>query len=377
MPSDMPRNYSIGIEEEYFLIDAHTKMVAPSMPEAFLNEAKETLGTQVMPEFLQSQIEVVTAPHVDMKAVAAELKHLRQTVGAIAAKHGLAILAAGTHPTAVWGQSQQTQKERYDTVMNDLQMIGHRDMLCGMHVHVQVPNPDDRVDVMYRMLPYLPLFVALSTSSPFWQSRRTGLKGYRLAAYDELPRTGVPELFRTREEFDSYIEALVKAGVIEDSSYVWWAIRPSLGHPTLELRAPDCCTLVDDSIAIAALYRSLTRRLVRNPWVNWDLTAVTRAIVVENKWRAQRYGVHGTFVTIDGTGAIGVGEMLDQVIEEVAADAEDLGCTSELSRCRAIVGAGTSADAQLAVFDAQRQQSASRESALGAVTDWIAAATMQ
>jgi carboxylate-amine ligase len=371
------RNYSIGIEEEYFLVDARTKMVAASMPEAFLDEAKSTLGPQVRPEFLQSQIEVVTTPHLDMAAVAAELKHLRQALGAIAARHGLAILAAGTHPTAVWGQSQQTQKERYDAVMHDLQMIGHRDMLCGMHVHVELPNPDERVDVMYRMLPYLPLFVALSTSSPFWQSRRTGLKGYRLAAYDELPRTGVPELFRTREEFDAYIEALVKAGVIEDSSYVWWAIRPSFGHPTLELRAPDCCTLVDDSIAIAALYRALARRLVRNPWLNWDLTPVTRAIIVENKWRAQRYGVHGTFVTIDGSGAITVAELLEQVIEEVAADAEELGCTGELGRCRAIVGAGTSADAQLAVFEAQRSQHASRESALGAVTDWIAVATMQ
>jgi carboxylate-amine ligase len=373
----MADKFTIGIEEEYFLVDARTKMVAESMPEAFLNAAKEALGSQVMPEFLQSQIEVVTTPHGDMATAAAELKHLRQTVAAIAAEHGLTILAAGTHPTAVWQQSQQTQKDRYDAVMHDLQMIGHRDMLCGMHVHVELPNPDDRVDVMYRMLPYLPLFVALSTSSPFWQSRRTGLKGYRLAAYDELPRTGVPELFRTREEFDAYIEALVRAGVIKDSSYVWWAIRPSLDHPTLELRAPDCCTLVDDSIAIAALYRTLARRLVRNPWLNWDLTPVTRAIVVENKWRAQRYGVHGTFVTIDGTGAIGVGEFLDQVIDEIAADAQELGCINELRRCRAIIGAGTSADAQLAVFEAQQQQSASRENALNAVTDWLAAATLQ
>src|SRR5258705_13328925 len=131
--------------------------------------------------------------------------------------------------------------------MTDRQMIGQRNSLSGMHVHVELPDPDDGFDVMSRMLPSLPLFLALSTSSPFWQSRRTGLKGYRLAAYDELPRTGVPELFRTREEFDAYVAALVHAGVIEDSSYVWWAIRPSLGHPTLELRAPDCCTLVDDS----------------------------------------------------------------------------------------------------------------------------------
>ena len=138
-----------------------------------------------------------------------------QTVAAIAAEHGLAILAAGTHPTALWRKALQTPQKRYDNVMDDLQMIGQRDLLCGMHVHVELPDPDARVDVMRRILPYLPLFVALSTSSPFWQSRATGLKGYRLAAYDELPRTGVPELFRTREEFDAYVAALVRAGVMQ------------------------------------------------------------------------------------------------------------------------------------------------------------------
>lgn len=366
-----PREYSVGIEEEYFLVDARSKAVAEVMPDAFLSAAQAALGRQVMPEFLQSQLEVVTAPHFDMAEAAAELKYLRKTVAAIAAEHGLAILAAGTHPTALWRRSQQTQKERYDTVMHDLQMIGHRDMLCGMHVHVELPNPDDRVDIMHRMLPYLPLFVALSTSSPFWQSRRTGLKGYRLAAYDELPRTGVPELFRTGEEFDAYVEALVKARVIEDSSYVWWAIRPSLHHPTLELRAPDCCTLVDDSIAIASLYRVLARNLTRHPWRNADLAPLTRAIIIENKWRA-----HGTFVTVDG-GAVSVGELLDQVIEDVIADAEALGCSNQLRRCRAIVGGGTSADAQLAVFEATSGDNATRESALGAVTDWLAAMTLQ
>src|SRR6185436_12196217 len=131
-------------------------------------------------------------------------------------------------PTALWREAQQTDKQRYDTVMHDLQMIGQRDMLCGMHVHVELPDPDLRIDVMCRMLPYVPLFLALSTSSPFWQSRCTGLKGYRLAAYDELPRSGIPPLFRTREEFDAYVAALVSSGVMVDSSYVWWAIRPSL-----------------------------------------------------------------------------------------------------------------------------------------------------
>src|SRR5438045_5648683 len=235
--------------------------------------------------------------------------------------------------------------------MEDLQMIGQRNMLCGLHVHVELPDPDDRVDIMMRMLPDLPLFIALATSSPFWRARPTGLKGYRLAGYDGVPRTRVPELVRTPAEYESYIAALVKAGVMENSSYVWWAIRPSMKHPTLELRAPDSCTLVEDSVAIAALYRTLARRLTRNPWQNWDLTAVTRAIVVENKWRAQRYGVHGTFVDISGNGAISVADLLEQVLEDVHRDAEVLGCVNEIEHCRSIVGSGTSADTQLAVFE--------------------------
>ena len=373
----MSKDYKFGIEEEYFLVDAETKSVARQMPEAFLAAVKEATGGQVAGEFLQSQIEAMTVPHTDVGQARAELRHLRQTVAAIAAEHGLAILAAGTHPTAFWTGARQSEAERYDAVMDDLQMIGQRNMLCGLHVHVELPDPDDRVDVMCRMLPYLPLFVALATSSPFWQSRATGLKGYRLAAYDELPRTGVPELFRKREDYDAYIEALTKAGVIEDSSYVWWAVRPSLKHPTLELRAPDSCTRVEDSLAIASLYRCIARHVFRNPWLNWDLTVVERALVVENKWRAQRYGIGGTFVDVGGTGAITVADMLDQTIAQVHGDAEALGCLNEVLHCRSIVGAGTSADAQLAVFEEAGGRAENRRDALRAVTDWIAAETLQ
>ena len=329
----MTDTFPFGIEEEYFLVDAQTKSVARTMPKAFLEAAKAATGGRVGGEFLQSQVEARTAPHVDTAKALKELRSLRHTVASIAAEHGLAILAAGTHPTADWGRSRQTATERYDVVMHDLQMIGRRNMLCALHVHVELPDPDQRVDVMTRMLPYLPLFVALATSSPFWRSRPTGLKGYRLAAYDELPRTGVPQLFRTKEEFDAYVAALVRAGVIEDSSYVWWAMRPSLGHPTLELRAPDCCTLVDDAVAIAALYRALARWLVRNPSINADLTAVSRAIVVENKWRAQRYGVHGTFVSEEG--AVTVVQALDQVTR---------GCRARRRSARLHRGAATLSD---------------------------------
>jgi glutamate---cysteine ligase / carboxylate-amine ligase len=384
----MGQNFSFGVEEEYFLVDAETKAIIPAMPKPFLEAAKKAAGqgslgrgkctqgrcAQVTIEMLQAQIEVATAPHTDMKAARAELRHLRRTLAEVGAEHGLGIIAAGTHPTASWRDARQTESERYDAVMEDLQMIGRRNMLCGMHVHVELPDPDARVGLMTRMLPFLPLFVALATSSPFWQSRPTGLMGYRLAAYDEEPRTGMPELFRDRKAFDTYVAALVKAGVMADASFIWWAMRPSLDHPTLELRAPDSCTLVEDSIAVAALFRVLARRLYRDPALNADLDAVGRAIAVENKWRAQRYGVHGTFVAANG--AVGVAEIIDQVIAETEEDAAALGCGAEIERCRAIVAIGTSADAQLAVFHAHGHTEG-RAAALQAVNHWLAAATLE
>jgi carboxylate-amine ligase len=372
----MAEAYRFGIEEEYFLVDAQTKSPARAMPAAFLAEAKAATEGRVTSEFLQSQIEARTAPQFDMATAAAELRELRQTLARIAADHGLAIMAAGTHPTAAWVAARQTQAARYNLVMDDLQMLGQRNMLCGLHVHVELPDPDDRVDVMTRMLPYLPLFVALATSSPFWQARPTGLKGYRLAAYDELPRTGVPELLRTTEEYDAYVAALVDAGVIEDSSYIWWAIRPSLRQPTLELRAPDSCTRVEDSIAIAALYRTLARHLVRNPWRHADLGPVDRAVVIENKWRAQRYGIDGTFVD-RVRGGISVAGMLEQTIAEIERDARALGCLAEIEQCRTIAGSGTSADAQLEVFKRANGNEDNRRAALRAVTEWIAEATLR
>jgi carboxylate-amine ligase len=366
-------SFSFGIEEEYFLVDSATKEVARKMPDGFFAAAKAALGERVTGEFLQSQIEIVTAPQIDTAAAHAELRTMRQTLGAVANDYGLAIMAAGTHPTAIWERSRQSVGERYDSVMDDLQMIGRRNMLCGMHVHVELPNPDDRVGVMTRMLPHMPLFIALSTSSPFWRSQPTGLLGYRLAAYDELPRTGLPELFKTKQEFDAYIDALVQAGVMPDASYIWWAVRPSLEHPTLELRAPDVCTSVDDAIAIAALYRAVSRRLTLNPAQNADMNAIARAIVIENKWRAQRYGVRGSFARLERDGPITVAEMLEHVIAEVTPDAEALGCLDALLHCRTIVEKGTSADRQMAIFE---QSADNPEQGLRRVSEWLVERTV-
>jgi carboxylate-amine ligase len=364
--------FQFGIEEEYFLSDAQSLQVPSETPDALFKTADFGTSGHIGREFLQAQIEVATEPHCHAADSRQELLRLRQNAAAAAAQHGLAILACGTHPQAFWRESVRSPKDRYAKVMDDLQMIGQRNMLCGMHVHVEFPDPSRRVDVMSRMLPYLPLFIALATSSPFWQGRDTGLKGYRLAAYDELPRTGLPELFRTNAEYDAYVAAMVASGAMEDASHLWWAIRPSLKYPTLELRAPDCCTRLDDTVAIAALYRSLARFLYAHPDHNAGLNVVDRALAVENKWRAQRYGAQGSFVTRSGSAA--VGEMLNRALELVAADADALGCTDEVEHCRTIVAEGTSADAQLRIFTENKHEGA--EIALHKVSCWIRDATL-
>src|SRR6202050_4544715 len=280
--------FQFGIEEEYFLSDARTLQVPSETPDALFRSADVATSGHVGREFLQAQIEVATEPHRDSATARRELQNLREHAAAAAAQHGLAILACGTHPMASWREAVQSPKDRYAQVMYDLQMIGQRNMLCGMHVHVEFADPTRRVDVMTRMLPYVPLFIAISTSSPFWQGRATGLKGYRLAAYDELPRTGLPELFRSNADYDAYVEAMVRSRAVADASHLWWSIRPSLKYPTLELRAPDCCTRLDDAIALAALYRVLARHLYVDTEHNAGLDVVDRSIAAENTWRDLR-----------------------------------------------------------------------------------------
>jgi carboxylate-amine ligase len=366
------REYGFGIEEEYFLVHADTMQAVSEAPEAFFEELSARTSGRAGHESLQAQIEISTAPETSVAKARDELRALRKSSSDIAGRYGFAILASGTHPTAEWHTVAPTRSNRYFKVMDALQMIGRRNMLCGMHVHVELPDPKCRVDVMVRMLPYIPLFIALSTSSPFWHSRETGLKSYRLAAYDELPRSGMPELFANEEDYNRYVASLVAAGIIEDASYIWWTVRPSNKYPTLELRAPDCCTRLDDAISLACLFRVLARHLFRNQDLNSEFGAVGRCIAVENKWHAQRFGVEGVFAS--ETGPVSVAKMLDDVIAITAEDASALGCSSEVERCRAIIADGTSAHKQLKIFREQRHLGT--HAALKSVADWIARETL-
>jgi glutamate---cysteine ligase / carboxylate-amine ligase len=372
-----PGSYSIGVEEEYFLFNAETRHAIVQRDESFTARVTQRLGNRITTEMLQSQIEAITPPCTTLDQAQAHLAECRRTLAEEARARGLGVTAMGTFPLAYWRAQRQTPKQRYDAIMDDLQMLGLRNMLCGMHVHVSLDDPARRVLVMQRVVPYLPLLLALSTSSPFWEGHLSGLHGYRPAAYDELPRTGLPELLRTQEEYDDFVGALVSTAIIPDASHIWWSLRPSSRHPTLELRITDVCTRLDDAIAIAALYRCLVRACDRDTSADLKLNRIGRAITAENKWRAQRHGVHADFVEPERRSGISLGEWVDEIMLLVRDDIDALGCGEALARIAEIVRDGSSADAQMRVYNAALAEGSNIEAALQTVVDWAAEETLR
>ncbi|MBL8628279.1 MAG: carboxylate-amine ligase [Rhodospirillaceae bacterium] len=369
--------FTFGIEEEYFIAEARTmRMAARSRPK-FINECKAALGGIVEAEMMQSQIEIATPVLDDMAEALRELHQARTTIGAIGARHGLSIAAAGTYPLATWNEQQITPKRRYKEIREELQIVGRRNVLCGLHIHVAPPENSSRVDLMNRAMPFLPLLLALSTSSPFWQKHRTGMKGYRLAAYDELPRTGLPAIFRNEGDYHMLVDLLVKSGAVNSEAHIWWAIRPSSRYPTLELRIADSCTYAVDAVCVAALFRCLIRALWRNPTLHADIVPMHRLVIDENRWRAQRFGIHGSLIDINTGTLRSIAEVLDGVLDLVAEDAEALNCRNEVAHAKRILARGTSADLQLEIYANARDKGLTKQRAVHAVADWLTAATQQ
>ncbi|HJS85143.1 MAG TPA: carboxylate-amine ligase [Acetobacteraceae bacterium] len=370
----MDASYRFGIEEEYFLADAATRGTPRRAVKAF-HDAAHARVPQVERELLQSQVEVATPPSTSFAEARETLGGLRAGLAETGRRHGLLVLAAGTHPIARWARQSHTEADRYEGIMRELRMVGRRSVICGMHVHVEVPRPEARVDLMNRLLPFTPLLLALSASSPFWQGRATGLAAYRLSAFGEMPRTGLPDLFAGPEDFERYVAVMTRAGAIQDASFLWWTLRPSVRYPTLELRVADSCTRLRDTIAIAALYRCLVRLLDRRPDLNRGLTGASRALAAENLWRAQRHGVRASLIDEASGAAVPFASHLEATLALVGEDADALGCRGEVAASRAIVAEGTSADRQLAVFAEARGRGLAERDALGAVVDWLATAT--
>ena len=365
--------YRFGIEEEYFLADAETRGT-PVKP--FHTEAGERLP-EIGRELLQCQVEVCTPPSTEFPAARDALLRQRQELAAIGRGHGLLVFAAGTHPIADWARQLPTKGDRYRGILRDVGLAGRRSLICGMHVHVEVSAPEARVALMDRLLPFQPLLFALSASSPFWQGKPTGLSAYRLSAFGELPRTGLPDLMGDAAAYERYVRIMTNAGSIQDASFLWWSLRPSAKFPTLELRIADSCTRLSDALVVAALFRCLVRLAERRPDLHAGLTGVSRAIAAENLWRAQRSGIEAELIDESAEQAFSFEASLDTLLSLIAEDAEALGCTAEVADARRILREGTSADRQIAAFEAARGGDTSNRQALDAVVDWLAETTRE
>ena len=364
-------SFTIGIEEEYMLVDRASRALIHEAPPTMLSECEALLGKQVSPEFLQCQIEVGTRVCSTVREARGELARLRRSVSDVARRHDLALVAASTHPFAETAELRYTAKERYEKLANDLQGVIRAMAISGMHVHVAVEDEELRIDLMGQVSYLLPHLLALSTSSPFWQRQDTGLKSYRMASWDQMPRTGLPEQFDSYSSYRQHVAVLVNAGVIEDATKVWWDIRPSERYPTLEMRISDICTRLDDGITIAALYVCWLRMLYRLRRENQRWRRYVPMLLNENRWRAQRYGVDEGLIDFGRGEVVPYADLLEEMLSLIAEDAEYFDCVEEVEHARTIVAQGTSAHRQTRVYRQALTDGQSQDEALRAVVDFL------
>lgn len=369
-------DFTIGMEEEYLLVDRRSRDIVPSPPEAMLATCQELAPGRIHPEFLRCQIEVGTPVCATVQEARAELAHLRGIVAGVADAYGLAPIAASTHPFAAWEPQRHTNRDRYNMLARDLGAPARRLMICGMHVHVGIPDDDLRIDLMNQVRYFLPHLLALATSSPFWRGRPMQRKSYRLSVWHELPRTGMPDSFESYGEYLHHVNVLVRAGVIEDASKLWWDIRPSSRFPTLEMRITDICTRLDDAITVAALYLCLLRMLWRLKLKNVTWRPYKNLLIEENRWRAQRYGFDDGLVDFGRGEIVPYADLLDELLGLVREDAERFGCVAELDNARSILSRGTSAHRQVQIYHDALEAGETGWEALAHVVDWLVDETM-
>lgn len=362
---------TLGLEEEYLLVDLETREVAADPPPEMLAECEARIPDLVKPEFLTSQIEVATPICRTCREARAELAWLRRTVAEVSRKYGLAPIAASTHPFSQWRSQRHTDRARYHILARDMQAVARRLLICGMHVHVGIDDDELRIDLMNQVSYFLPHLLALSTSSPFWLGEDSGLKSYRLSVFDELPRTGLPSRFESYGEYKRHVDVLVRAGVFDDASMLWWDIRPSCRFQTLEMRITDVCSRIDDAVAIAALYQCIIRMLVRLRRGNQRWRAYDNMLIEENRWRAKRYGIDEGLIDFGKGEVVPCADLLEELIDLTKEDAEALDCVDELLHSRHILTTGTSAHRQLATFAAAMDAGCTRPDALCSVVDML------
>ena len=343
------KNLTLGIEEEYQLIDPETRELTSYISE-ILEQGSLVFKDEVKPELLQSQIEIGSQVCNDVDELKTDLQRLRNLVSNYAAKKNLSIIAAGTHPFSHWKDQVVTDKERYHGFMDSTQYVGKRMLIFGMHVHVGIKDLDLRIDIMNQMRYFMPHLLALSTSSPFWQGNDTGFKSFRSIIFEDLPRTGIPEVFESYQDYKNYTKTLIKCNSISDPTKIWWDIRPHPIYPTLEFRICDCCTRITDAIGIAALIQALVAKLIILRKSNQTWRHYRGSLIHENKWRATQHGIKANLLDLGRNKEVPYKKLMYEMLEFVDDVKDDLGSTHHLNAIQDIIENGSSADRQLAIF---------------------------
>lgn len=377
----MPRDdlsITLGIEEEFFLVDPTTRDLVADPDPAILAECQHNAGEHgVTTEFLRAQVETTSRVCHSVKEVRAAIQETRRVVAAAAARHGAAVIAASTHPFATWSEQKTTSRDRYANFEITFQDAVRRLLAGGMHIHAGFGDPDSRIRVMTAMRRHLPLLHALSTSSPFNAGHDTGFKSCRLNILGALPRTGLPGPMSSWAEYDELVSRYRRMEIVKDGSEFWWDIRPAAVFPTIEMRICDICTRIEDAVCMAALYASLVRRLLRQCRAGDLPPEPPTELLAENRWIAQRYGVLAFFGDPDKGGRIDIADYAARLVEELTEDARALDCEAELSRALAIVRDGAGADRQVDHYRLCRLGGMADGDALKSVVDLVVSETVE
>jgi glutamate---cysteine ligase / carboxylate-amine ligase len=345
----MFKQFTLGIEEEFQIVDPKTRELRSHVSE-FLEEGTMLLGEQIKPEMIQSMIEVGTGICNNIQEARADISRLRGIISSLARSKGLEIVAASTHPISRWQDQKIFDDERYNVLVEQLQMVARSLLIFGLHVHVGIPDPERAVHIMNAARYFLPHVLALSTSSPFWVGLDTGLKSYRSEVFKQFPRTDIPDHFDSHASFQRYVDLLVKTNCIDNGKKIWWDVRPHPFFPTLEFRICDIPTRVDDTIAIAALFQAIVAKLNKLIDKNLGFRLYRRMLVQENKWRAVRWGLDGMMIDFGKQKEVPVRDLILELLEFVDDVLDELDSRKEVEHIHTILQRGTSADEQLQIY---------------------------
>ena len=346
----MFEQFTLGIEEEFQIVDPVTRELRSHVSE-ILDEGKLLLGEKIKPEMIQSMIEVGTGVCANIQEAREDITKLRCIISSLARKKGMEIAAASTHPFSKWSEQEIYDGDRYKLLVDELQMVARSLLIFGVHVHVGVPDLDRRIHIMNAARYFLPHVLALTTSSPFWLGFNTGLKSYRCEVFKKFPRTEIPDHFESFQQYQGYVDLLIKMNCIQDGSKIWWDIRPHHLFPTLEFRICDIPTRVDDTIAVAALFQAIVAKLTTLIDKNLGFRLYHRRLIQENKWRAIRYGLDGQLLDLGKQKEVPVKDLIRELLEFVDDVLDPLDSRKEVEHIHTILDRGTSADEQLRVFE--------------------------